>query len=77
MDVALPKWSETMEDADIGEWLVKVGDRVTKGQPLANIETEKATLELESPAAGVVEAILAEVGQTVMVGDVLARIVTD
>ena len=74
MDVVLPKWGMTMQDGVIVEWLVKVGDSVTEGQPIAVIETEKVDTDLESPGAGTVIELLVEAGESADVGSVIARL---
>ena len=68
-EVRLPQLGQTMEEATIVNCLVKVGDEVKKGDVIFEIETDKATLEMESPAAGFVKYILAEVDQTLLVGE--------
>lgn len=68
IEVTMPKWGMTMEEGTVTEWLVKVGDRVEKGQILANIETEKASAELESPVMGVIQRIDVPVGEETEVG---------
>lgn len=74
MDVVLPKWGMTMQEAVVGEWLVAVGDTVTEGQPLVTVESDKVDADVESPGAGVVAEILVETGETAEVGAVLARL---
>ena len=69
--VQLPKWGLTMEEAIITEWLVGVGDVVEKGEVIAELEAEKANLELPAPCSGVVARILVEDGETAAVGDPL------
>lgn len=64
----MPMWGITMEEGIIHQWLVAVGDEVTEGQALASVGTTKAEIEFESPAAGVVAALLAAEGETVEVG---------
>ncbi len=71
-EVRLPQLGQTMEEGTIVNCLVKVGDQVKKGDVLFEIETDKATLELESPADGYVKCILAEVNQTLPVGEPVA-----
>jgi pyruvate dehydrogenase E2 component (dihydrolipoamide acetyltransferase) len=68
-EVRLPKLGETMQDGVIVAFMVKVGDEVKKGDYIFDVETDKATVEVESPAGGFVKDILVEVGQTVLVGD--------
>lgn len=70
-EVKLPQLGQTMEEGAIVNCLVKVGQKVKKGDYLFEIETDKVALELESPAEGFVKAILAQEGQTLTVGDVL------
>ncbi len=58
----MPRLSDTMEDGVIASWLKQVGDQVTRGEVLAEIETDKALMELEAYDDGVLEQILAEAG---------------
>jgi len=74
MDVTMPKWGMTMQEADIGEWLVAVGDTVTEGQPLVRVESDKVDAEVESPAAGTVVELLVAEGESAEVGSVIARL---
>lgn len=74
MDVTMPKWGMTMQEALLVEWLVTVGESVTEGQPLATVETEKVDAEIESPGTGTVSELLAEPGTEVEVGTVIARL---
>jgi 2-oxoisovalerate dehydrogenase E2 component (dihydrolipoyl transacylase) len=68
----LPDLGEGLEEATVDAWLVAEGDEVALDQPLAEIETAKATVELPSPFAGRVERIHAAAGTTLRVGDPLA-----
>jgi pyruvate dehydrogenase E2 component (dihydrolipoamide acetyltransferase) len=70
-EVRLPQLGQTMEEGTIIDCMVKIGDEVKKGDVIFEIETDKATLEMGSPAAGFVKHIVAEVDQTLPVGDVL------
>jgi pyruvate dehydrogenase E2 component (dihydrolipoamide acetyltransferase) len=70
-EVRLPQLGQTMEEGTIVECRVKVGDEVKKGDIIFEIETDKATLEMESPADGFVKHILADVGQTLPVGELM------
>ena len=63
--VRLPQLGQTMEEGTIVTSLIKEGDTVAKGSVIFEIETDKATLEMESPAEGVVKRILVGVGETV------------
>ncbi|MBN2455339.1 MAG: 2-oxo acid dehydrogenase subunit E2 [Sedimentisphaerales bacterium] len=70
-EVRLPQLGQTMEEGTIVGCNIAVGDEVKKGDVIFEIETDKATLEMESPAEGFVNHILAEVGQTLAVGEPL------
>lgn len=70
-EVRLPQLGQTMEEGTIVGCLVKIGDEVKKGDVIFEIETDKATLEMESPDDGFVKYILAEIGQTLAVGEAL------
>jgi pyruvate dehydrogenase E2 component (dihydrolipoamide acetyltransferase) len=70
-EVRLPQLGQTMEEGTIVNCLIKVGDQVQKGDVIFEIETDKATLEMESPAEGFVKHILVEVDQTLAVGEPL------
>lgn len=74
MEIVVPKWGLTMDDATFVTWLVKVGDSVAEGQPLAEIETDKSAGEVESPAAGVVAELVAAPGDTVEPGQVIGHL---
>jgi pyruvate dehydrogenase E2 component (dihydrolipoamide acetyltransferase) len=67
-EVRLPKLGQTMEEGTIVSCRVKVGDEVKKGDVIFEIETDKATLEMEAPANGYVKCILAKLDQTLPVG---------
>lgn len=68
-EVRLPQLGQTMEEGTVVDCRVKVGDEVKKGDVIFEIETDKATLEMESPADGFVKHILVEVDQTLPVGE--------
>lgn len=72
--VTLPDLGEGLTESDLVEWLVAVGDTVTLNQVVAEVETAKALVQLPSPWAGVVEALLVEPGTTVPVGGPLLTI---
>jgi pyruvate dehydrogenase E2 component (dihydrolipoamide acetyltransferase) len=76
-EIAMPSLGADMDAGTLVEWRVAVGDRVERGTIVALIETQKATMELESFATGEVEAILVEPGAKVPVGTVLARLRDD
>lgn len=68
-EVRLPQLGQTMEEGTIVNCLVKVGDHVKKGDIIFEVETDKATLEMESPAEGFVKHILVKTDQTLPVGE--------
>ena len=70
-EIRLPQLGQTMEEGTIIGCMVKVGDEVKKGDCIFEIETDKATLEVESPIGGFVKHITAQEGATLLVGDVL------
>ena len=74
VDIIAPSAGESVSEADVAEWMVKVGDEVSLDQDLVVLETDKASQELPAPAAGVLAEILHEAGATVSPGDVLGRI---
>lgn len=75
VDLKMPALSPTMEEGTLAKWLVKEGDEVKSGDIIAEIETDKATMEFEAVDEGVVSAILvAEGTENVKVGTVIARI---
>ena len=70
--VEMPRLGYDTEVGKIGNWTAKVGDTVTAGQPIGELETEKATVEIESPAAGTLVEIVHPAGAEVAVGTVIA-----
>ena len=77
MKVELPHVGESVTEAIIDRWLKKVGDRVEKYDPLAEVVTDKVNMEMPSPASGVLTQILVEAGSTVPMGTVVAEIAVD
>jgi len=74
-DITMPALSPTMEEGNLAKWHVKVGDVVEPGQVIAEIETDKATMEVEAVDEGVIEALLVEEGaQGVKVNTPIARL---
>jgi len=70
----MPKLSDTMEEGKILRWLKREGERVETGQTLAEIETDKATVEMEAYTTGVVRKLVAAEGETVAIGGLIAVI---
>jgi pyruvate/2-oxoglutarate dehydrogenase complex dihydrolipoamide acyltransferase (E2) component len=73
-EIRIPKLGMDTTDCDIKAWLVRVGDAVTPGTPLLEVETEKAEVVIEAEVAGVVREIAAPAGQNVPVGAVVGLI---
>jgi pyruvate dehydrogenase E2 component (dihydrolipoamide acetyltransferase) len=72
-EVIMPRLSDTMEEGTIIKWLKGDGDAVASGEPLVEIETDKATVDVEATASGVLEIVAGE-GDTVSVGALIARV---
>lgn len=74
IDVVLPRIDVDSTTGKIAHWFAKEGASVTKGEPLFEMESDKAAVEVESPAAGVIRDITASAGNSVPIGSVVARI---
>src|ERR1051326_7600713 len=72
--VIMPKLSPTMEEGQISRWLKKEGDQVAMGEPLAEIDTDKATMEMQALANGVLRKIIVNEGQSAPLGQLIAII---
>src|SRR5919108_1959990 len=72
--VVMPKLSPTMEEGQLSRWLKKEGDKVSLGEPLAEVDTDKATMEAQALATGVLRKILVKEGETVPLGALIAII---
>ena len=77
IDITMPRLSDTMEEGTLVKWHVNVGDRVAAGDLLADVETDKATMEVQTYDDGVVTRLAAEVGQTLPVGELIATLEDD
>ncbi len=75
LDMKIPSPGESITEVEIAEWLVETGDYVERDQPIAEIDSDKATLELTAEESGQIE-ILVEEGETVEVGQVVVKIDT-
>ena len=71
IDITMPRLSDTMQQGTIVKWNVKEGQKIKSGDVIADIETDKATMELQSFDDGVVAAITVPQGQVVAVGTVM------
>ena len=78
IDIKMPALSPTMEEGTLSKWLVKEGDSVTSGDILAEIETDKATMEVESIDEGTVGKIVIAAGtDNVKVGEVILQLLEE
>jgi 2-oxoglutarate dehydrogenase E2 component (dihydrolipoamide succinyltransferase) len=73
-DIVVPTLGESVTEATVGKWFKKAGDAVKADEALAELETDKVTLEVNAPAAGVISEIIVKEGETVAVGAVLGSI---
>ncbi len=76
LEITMPQLSDTMTEGKVIKWLKKEGDKVSTGDKVAEVETDKAVMEMESFAAGTLAAVLAKEGEKVAVGAVLAVVAT-
>ncbi|MBV8319164.1 MAG: dihydrolipoamide succinyltransferase, partial [Hyphomicrobiales bacterium] len=73
-EIRVPALGESVTEATIGKWFKHPGDAVAVDEPLVELETDKVTIEVPAPAAGVLSGIAAKDGDTVAVGAVLGEI---
>ena len=73
-DVTMPRLSDSMEEGTILKWLVEEGGEVKRGEPLVEIETDKANMTYEADTDGTLVEIVAQEGETLAMGEVIARI---
>ena len=76
-EVIMPKMGDAMEEGTVVRWLVSEGDQVNEGDPLAEIETDKVTLELEAEESGTLHELRAGEGDSVPVGEAVAVILAE
>ncbi|TQF76561.1 dihydrolipoamide succinyltransferase, partial [Elioraea sp. Yellowstone] len=74
VEIKVPALGESVSSATIARWLKRPGEAVAADEPLVELETDKVTVEVPAPAAGVLEAIVARDGAEVEVGAVLGTI---
>lgn len=74
VELVVPKVGESITQVEVGDWLKKDGDRVERDETLVMLESEKTTVELPSPVAGVLSRVIKQTGETVDIGEVLALI---
>src|SRR5690625_4457400 len=73
-EIKVPELAESITEGTIAEWLVKPGDKVEKGDPVVELETDKVNVEVNSDYAGVIVEVLAEEGDDVNVGQTIAKV---
>src|SRR5438874_1345892 len=76
-EIRVPALGESVTEATVGQWFKKVGDTVAADEPLVELETDKVTLEVPAPSAGIVAEIAVKDGDTVGVGALLGSINAD
>ena len=74
IEFKVPHMGLTMDELTVTEWRCAVGDEVSEGRTLVELEADKSNTEVESPASGIVEELLAAPGDLVAPGQVIARI---
>ena len=73
-EVLVPTLGESIAEATLGEWLKQPGDAVAADEPIASLETDKVSVEVPSPVAGVMGQHAVKVGDTVQVGAMIATV---
>ena len=74
MKIELPQVGESVTEGVIGKWLKQIGDRVEKFDPLVEVVTDKVNMEMPSPVSGTLSSIIAQEGETVPMGGLIAEI---
>jgi pyruvate dehydrogenase E2 component (dihydrolipoamide acetyltransferase) len=77
IDVTMPNLGYDMEEGKVQNWLKAVGDHVERGEPIAEIETDKTTVEMEAMASGTLLEIVVDAGSDAAVGAVIAVLESD
>src|SRR5271165_148051 len=74
IEIRVPTLGESITEATVGKWFKKAGETVRADEPLVELETDKVTLEVNAPGAGVLSEIAAETGETVSIGALLGQL---
>jgi len=77
IEVTMPNLGYDMDEGKVASWLKRVGESVERGEPIAEIETDKTTVEMESMASGTLVEIVCEAGSDANVGAVIAYLESD
>src|SRR5262245_58396249 len=72
-DIVVPTLGESVSEATVAKWMKKAGDSVRKDETLVELETDKVSVEVSAPEAGVLSEIVAQQGATVSIGAILGR----
>ena len=72
--IKVPTLGESISEAIVSRWIKQVGDTVAGDEPIVELETDKVSVEVPAPAAGVLSRHLAQEGDTVNVGDIIAEL---
>src|SRR5579864_614581 len=73
-EIRVPTLGESITEATVGKWFKQAGEAVKADEPLVELETDKVTLEVNAPAAGVLSEITVKTGETVAVGSLLGSV---
>lgn len=73
-EMKMPQLGESVTEGTISKWLVSIGDKVNKYDPIAEVMTDKVNAEVPSSYTGVIKELVAEEGDTLQVGEVICRI---
>jgi pyruvate/2-oxoglutarate dehydrogenase complex dihydrolipoamide acyltransferase (E2) component len=76
-DILIPELGMTTDEVAISEWLKQPGDAVRRGEPIVELVTDKASIELEASDAGILAEVLVAPGETIPVGTVIGRLDLD
>ena len=72
--ITMPQLGESVTEGTISTWLVSVGDKVNKYDPIAEVLTDKVSAEVPSSFSGIIQELIAEEGETIAVGDVMCTL---
>src|SRR4051794_3001515 len=72
LEIKVPELGESISEVEIGDWLKVAGDQVRKDEPIATLESDKATVDLPAPESGTLAKLLKQRGQTAKVGEAIA-----